>query len=226
MAQLLPQLHPADRLLFIGQPLRHAGDRTLLLPALLSVDQISRRELPPNTINDAADAAASRCAPLSIVTRSAYIPRESDRRGAFWICVADDAFERAVVGVSHQLRWHGSVAIVARDDNEQRHYARFINEAMIDIGAPGHGTVSVVTADSVEPGDSDSTVVVLRQPATRSAAWFQAALSTAASRAVIVATVEIDFKFSTMQDNDSAARDFATRWHRASAKQAQQDEHE
>lgn len=226
MARLLPQLHPADRLLFIGQPLRHAGDRTLLLPALLSVDQIFRRELPPNTINDPAAEAASRCVPLSSVTKAVYIPSESDRRGTFWICVADNQFERALVGVSHQLRRHGSVAIVARDGNERRHYAKLIKEALVDAGAPGQGTVSVVTADSVEPGDSDSTVVVLRQPATHSAAWVQAAVSTAASRAVIVATVEIDFKFSTMQDDDSAPRDFATRWRRASAEQGQQGEHE
>lgn len=226
MARLLPQLHPADQLLFIGQPLAHVGDRTLLLPALLSVDQIFRRELPPHTIYDPAADAASQCVPLSSVTRSVYIPSQSDRRGTFWICVADDAFERAVVGVSHQLRRHGSVAIVTRDGNEQRHHARLINEAMVDTGAPGHDTVSVVTVDSVEPGDSDSTVVVLRHPATLNAAWFQAALSTAASRAVIVATVEIDFKFSTVQDDDSAPRDFATRWRRASAEQQRQGQHE
>jgi len=225
MARLLLQLHPADRLMFIGRPLPHAGERTLLLPALLSVDQIFRRELPLNTIIDPVAKAASRCVSISGITKRVYIPSESDHRGAFWICVADNRFERAVVGVSHQLRRHGSVAIVTRDDNEQRHYAQLINEAMVDTGAPGLGTVSVVTVDSVEPGDSDSTVVVLREPAAHSASWFQAAVRTAASRAVTVTTVQIDFTFSTMQDDYSAQRDFATRWLRASAEHKEQGQH-
>jgi len=226
MARLLPQLRPTDRLLFVGRPLRGAGDRMLLLPALLSVDQVFRRELSSNTIDDPAAAATHRCVPSQSVATSAFLPRESDRQGVFWICVADDEFERAVVGVSHQLRRHGSVAIVARDGNEQRHYAQLIHKAIVDTGASGLGTVSVVTADSLEPGDSDSTVVVLRQPTVRSATWLQMAVETAGSRAVIVATVELGCNLSISQDEDFAPRDFATYWFLASTEQHPQGQHE
>ena len=220
MAQLLPHLHLNDRLLFIGQPLQGAGNRTLLLPALLAVDQIFRRELPSNTSNYLAADTASRLSSSSI-TRSVYIPRESDRKGVFWVCVADSAFERAVVGVSHQLRRHGFVVIVVRDGNERQHYARLIKSAMTNIGESGHGTISVVTADCLQPGDSDSTVVILRQPRGRSAAWLEAAIRTAENRAVIIATVEIDCELSTSQEEEPAPRDFAIRWRRASAEQEQ-----
>ena len=225
MARLLLQLHPADRLIFIGQPLPHADERTLLLPALLSVDQIFRRELQLNTIIDPVPKPASRCVSISSITKRVYIPSKSDHHGDFWICVADNRFERAVVGVTHQLRRHGSVAIVARDHKEQRHYAQLINEAMVGTGTPGLGTVSVVTVDSIEPGDSDSTVVLLREPAAHSASWFQAAIRTAASRAVTVTTVQIDFTFSTMQHDYSAQRGFAMRWLRAGAEHKEQGQY-
>lgn len=216
MARLLPLLDPADRLLFIGKPLLYSGDRTLLLPALMSVDQIFCRKLSSNANTELATDAASSCAPSMSATKIAYSPRESDRSGVFWIYVATDAFERAVAGVSQQLRKHGSVAIIVRDCNEQRHYAKLITEAMIEANAPGYGTVSVATADGMEPCDSDSTVVLLRQPMSYSTPWFEASVSIAASRTIIITTVESDFKFSTMQDDDSALRGFVTRWRRLS----------
>ena len=227
MAQLLPQLRPTDRLFFVGQPLWHEGDRAMLLPALLTIDQIFRRELPPSSGDYFAVDGASRDVPVPSATWRVYDPSKSEHRGVFWICVADDAFERAVVGVSHQLRRHGSVAIVTRDGQERQCYRGLIDKTLAETAVTiGHGTVSVVTADAIEPGDSASSVVVLRHPEARCAAWLNAALGTAATRAVVVSTVGLDCELSTMEDDKSAVSGFVTRWRHVTAEQEQAGERE
>lgn len=227
MSQLLLHLRTTDQLFFVGHPLLHGGDRALLFPALLAIDHIFRRELPSNSFDHSAIDFASRGMPDSSSSRSVYNPRESERRGVFWICVADHAFERAIVGISHQLRRHGSVTIVARDGDERQFYARLIDKALAEASAPiGYGTVSVATADGLESGDSDSSVVVVRHPEACGAAWFHAALGTAANRAVVVSTVELDYQFPIIQDEKPFSNGFVTRWRQVVADQEQQGQYE
>lgn len=227
MAQLLPQLRPTDRLFFVGQPLRYVGDSARLLPALLAIDQIFRRVLPPSAADFPAVDLASQGVPTPRVTKMVYNPRQSNDHGLFWICVANEAFERAVVGVSHQLRQHGSVIIMGRGGDECGHYSRLIKEAVVGTGTTaGLGMISVVTVDGLEPGDSDSSVIILRQPEALGAVWFQAALAVAASRAVVVSTVGIEYQAPATQDDNSALSGFVTRWREIAADQEQQGQNE
>jgi hypothetical protein len=223
MAKLLPQLLPTDQLFFVGQQLRHDANRALLLPALLAIDEIFRHQLPPSSNDNLAVDEASRGVPISSADKSVYNPRESERLGLFWLCVTDDAFERAVIGVSHQLRRHGSVAIVTGDSEERQHYARLTDEALAEIRTTiGHGMLSVITADALEPNDSDSSVVILRRPETRGAAWLHTASGTAARRAVVVSTVQSDYPVPKLQENKSILDGFVTRWRKVTADQDQQ----
>lgn len=212
MARLLPKLHPKDQLFFVGQPLRGAGDRTLLLPALLMTKQIFRHDLSLNMNDDVSPNTVHQSILASNAPWSRYLSRESGRQGVFWMSVADVEFERAVAGISHQLCRHGSVAVVVRDDNERRQYTRLITAAIVSDYSTGKGPVQVETADRFEPADSDSSLVVLRQPGDYSSAWLRAAIGTAASRVVIVSTVEIDHQLSTMQEMKPVWDGFANRW--------------
>jgi len=127
----------------------------------------------------------------------------------FCLCVANDAFDRAIVGLGHQLLRHGSVAIVAADSDERTHYTRLIGEAMAETCATTScRTASVVAADVLEPNDTDSAVVVLRHPTTHSGTWLQVALGTAGSRAVVVTTMESAYQLLTMQNENSFPNGF------------------
>ncbi len=226
MARLLPKLHPSDQLFFVGQPLRAAGNRTLLLPTLLMVKQIFRHNLSPNMNDDVATNTVGQNIFAFNTPWSLYLPRESGRQGVFWMSVADNAFERAVAGISHQLRRHGSVAVVVRDDSERRQYTRLIAETIFSDCATRSGAVQVETADRFEPGDSDSSLVVLRQPGDYSSAWLTAAIGTAANRVVIVSTVEIDHHLSTMQEMKPVWNSFETRWDHVWTEQVQQGQYQ
>lgn len=220
MSKLLLHLCKTDQLFFVGKPLLHGGDRVLLLPALLEIDQIFQRKLPSNSIDHFAIDFARRDVLASSVYRRSYNPRESELHGVFWIYVTDHAFERAIVGISYQLRRHGQVTIVTRDADEQQFYTRLINSALAETGTPiCHGTVLVATADGLEPGDSDSSVIIFRQPEACSAAWFHTALGSA-DRAVVVSTVESNYQFPTIQ-NETSFSGFVTRWHQVDADKEQ-----
>jgi hypothetical protein len=224
MAKLLPQLHSTDRLFFIGKPSPHGGERSRLLPALLSVSEIFQHILSPVGIDCPVVNFPRRRVLDSSTLRTPYAPSQSEREGLSWVCVADDAFERAIVGISHQLRRHGSVIIIACNGDERQHYAKIVREALGEIDTTvGLGMVSVVTVDDVEPGDSDSGVIALRQPEGISDAWLQAALDTVASRAVVVSTAGIEYQLSATDDNSDSSR-FLKRWLAATSHQAQQEQ--
>lgn len=227
MSQLLRHLRTTDQVFFIGQPLTHGSGRALLFPALLAIDHIFRRELPSNSINHSTICSSGQGISVTSASRRNYNPRESERCGVFWICVADHAFERAIVGISHQLCRHGSVAIVAHDGNERQYYAQLTDKALLETSArTRHGAVLIVTADGLESGDSDSSVIVLRQQEARDATWFRSALGTATSRAVVISTVELDYHFPIPQDDNTFSNGFVTRWRQVVADLELQGPHE
>ena len=215
MAQLVEHLRASDRLIFIGQPLSHAGNRALLLPSLLSINRIPRTDLV-DTVKDHCSLAGAKpgIMRLSNWSRNVYSARQSERRGVFCLSVAEAIFDRVIVGLSHQLKRHGNVAVVAQDLAEWEKYSRLILDAEIDSDLVGGArSASVVVADEIEPGDSDSSVIILRDPKTSTPAWLQTAINTARCRAVIVFATEASQNLSRVQNDVSIVDEFATRWH-------------
>lgn len=210
MSKLLVHLRATDRLLFVGRQRLHVSDHSLLLPALLAVDEIFRRHFPTHII-EGSDSPGT---PALTANRNSYNPKDPDRHGTFWMSVSDHAFDRAIVGISHQLCQHGSVTIIVGDNNEKQYYWQLVEEAFAETTSPkGYRLPLISTADGLEFGESESTVVVVRDPKLRTAAWLHTALCTATARAVVVSTVELAYQFPTREVDETLSKGFLSRWH-------------
>lgn len=185
-ARIFRQLHKNDWVCFVGKPLEEAGDRMLLLPALLDAGS----EFCVEILGE-IETGVARAEFLNFDMHiPAYSPSDSMRTGVFWVHVDEALFDQAIIGVSYQLSQHGSVAIVARELAQRTHCIKLLEVSASSTGdhIRTHMHI-VVAADDIEPGDSDSTVVVLRSPTSQSIGWLKAAINTSKHRTIVVSTV-------------------------------------
>lgn len=189
IAKILMHLDANDNLIFVGEILKCSGEKPLLFPDLFKDNRISRYTLPDRPTHFLDTTIRE---PSSQIFH-AYDSKNSKRSGTFWLYVPEGSFDRAIVGVSHQLRKHGTVAVIAPNNLERRYYSKLVEQAMIEIThySPVDGVI-VSTADGLEPGDSESIVIILPMATNCNVAWLYTALKVGHRRAIIVSTADLN----------------------------------
>ncbi|MFM0089275.1 helix-hairpin-helix domain-containing protein [Paraburkholderia sediminicola] len=184
MAKVLPLFGESDRLVLIGKPLKFSGERMLLLPALLAIDNVCRATL--NSEEPSLISAVREVLQPTNLETSSYDPRNPMRTGVFTVVVNDISFDQAVVGLHYQLARHSDTAVVVCDPYERRKIKELLSASQ-HVDKLGSSSVGrVVGADEIEPADSDTSIIALRDPAKHDIDWIDTAIESAKSRAILV----------------------------------------
>jgi hypothetical protein len=215
MARLLPRLHEDDRLVFVGKPLEFAGAGLPLLPLLLSANSVFRHACSEkicheNRIANRPVLDALRTERLDGVP---YDPRNADRPGVFSIILNKSDLSRAAVGLCHQLRKHGTAALVIPPEWDKQQSLHLFNDLRELELAIGPNSVMLAGADKIEPGDFDSSIVILPGPLADNTQWLRTAAATARIRTVFVSARESNVSdCSQAQVNKSLPEDIFRYW--------------
>ncbi|ASL43705.1 ATP-dependent RecD-like DNA helicase [Burkholderia sp. AD24] len=202
-ARFLQHVHASDRLVFIGEPLSFSYTRRLpLFPVLLSIDSVSRF-----VCSD--DAGPSNCSADQTpglkellngqLDKIRYDSRHSERQGIFSVSIKKSDFCRAALGLCYQLSKLGTVSVVLHPAQAKHDYLRAFGAQRGHQAPYESGYVTVDYADAIEPGVSDSSVVMLAGSLSDSVRWVKTAVRTARTRAIVVGLLPNDALCSTAE---------------------------
>lgn len=195
MAGLLQHINEYNHIVFVGEPQEFPCERQLpLFQALMSIDSIPKYSYHEDGFqNNRYTDFTTDLHELLTGTRCevCYDARLPDRPGLFFVSVGATDIARAAAGLCHQLSTLGTVSIVLHPDLDRGEYVRQISESTEISALCGSRNVVIEHADRIEPGDSDSSIVILVGALSDNSSWIKTAIRTARSRAVVIRSPQI-----------------------------------